>query len=55
VGCPQGTPEASRRLTPELWTLWQFDRQCRAVHQPAPSPEAARVSLLIQLAEQGGL
>jgi hypothetical protein len=55
VGCPQGTPEASRRLTPELWSLWQFDRQCRAAHHPAPSPEAARISLLIQLAEQGGL
>ena len=55
VGCPVGTPEAPRRLTPELWSLWQYDRQCRAAHQPAVSPEAARLSLLIQLAEQGAL
>jgi hypothetical protein len=55
VGCPQGTPESPRRLTPELWSLWQFDRQCRAAHHRAPTPEAARISLLIQLAEQGGL
>ena len=55
VGCPVGTPETPRRLTPELWSLWQYDRQCRAAHQPAVSPEAARLSLLIQMAEQGQL
>ncbi|MFN7804662.1 MAG: hypothetical protein ACK5TO_11635 [Planctomycetaceae bacterium] len=51
VGCPQGTPEAPRRLTPELWSLWQYDRQRRAAHHPAPTLEAARLSLLMQWAE----
>lgn len=53
LGCPAGTPESPRRLSPELWSLWQYDRQCRAGNQPAITPEAARLSLLIQLAEQG--
>jgi hypothetical protein len=55
LGCPKGTPESPRSLTPELWELWHFDRQRRASGQPAPTPEAARLSLLIQLAEQGQL
>jgi len=55
LGCPKGTPESPRSLTPELWELWRFDRQRRASGNPAPTPEAGRLSLLIQLAEQGQL
>jgi hypothetical protein len=53
VGCPKGTPEAPRGLTPANQAAWLFDAECRAIGQFPDDPLVRRNALLIRSAMEG--
>jgi len=51
-GCPKGTPEQSRSLTPENLRCWMHYRECKAVGQFPEDPVVRRNAAIIREAEE---
>ncbi len=51
VGCPKGTPENSRELSPTNAAAWRFDHECHAIGEFPDDPLVRRNAAIIRQVE----
>lgn len=51
-GCPKGTPEAPRTLSPRNWAAYLFHLECQACGDFPDDPLVRRNAALIEMAER---